>query len=71
MDRYFSDELLDDILLWKEERNSMIDAFLKQELAHNEVSGIAGRGNESAKTLSNRSGSYNRAINKKNMTEDK
>ena len=65
LDRYFNDEMLDNILDWKEDRNRMIHALLKQELAHNEVSGIAERGNELVKLLRNRAGAYNRMIDKK------
>ena len=64
LDRYFKDELLDEVLVWKEERNRLIHALLKQDLAHNEVSGIAVRGNELVKKLRTRSGNYNRAIDK-------
>ena len=70
LERYFVDELLDNILSWKDERNRMIHALLKQELEHNEISGIAERGNELVKTLRNRSGSYNRAIDKLNMSDN-
>lgn len=64
--KYFSDDLLDRILEWKDERNRLIHALLKQELEHNEVSKWAEQGNELVKLLRNRSGSYNRAIDKKN-----
>ena len=66
---YFSDDLLDQILSWKDERNRLIHALLKQELEHNEVSRMAGQGSKLVKMLRNRSSSYNRAIEKQRMRE--
>lgn len=66
LQKYFSDDLLDRILEWKDERNRLIHALLKQELEHNEVSKLAEQGNVLVKLLRNRSSSYNRAIDKKN-----
>ena len=62
--KYFSDSLLDDILFWKDERNRLIHALLKQQLAHNEVAELAAQGNELVKELRNRAGKYNRAVDK-------
>ena len=62
--KYFSDDLLSQILIWKEERNRLIHALLKQELAHNEVTELAERGNELVKKLRTRSGQHNRAAEK-------
>lgn len=62
--KYFSDDLLDRILEWKDDRNRLIHALLKQELEHNEVSRLAEQGNELVKLLRNRSRSYNRAVDK-------
>ena len=64
--KYFSDNLLDRILEWKDERNRLIHALLKQELEHNEVSKLAEQGNVLVKLLRNRSSSYNRAADKNN-----
>ena len=60
--KYFSDDLLARILVWKDERNRLIHALLKQQLAHNEVSALAKHGNELVKALRTRAGNYNRAI---------
>ena len=65
--KYFSDELLDDLLQWKEDRNRLIHALLKQNFAHNEIGDLASQGKELTDTLRNRSGSYNRAIDKRQM----
>lgn len=62
--KYFSDELLEQILVWKEDRNRLIHALLKQQLAHNEVRRLAEQGNELAKTLRSRARSYNRVADR-------
>lgn len=62
--KYFEDDLLEDILVWKNERNRLIHALLKQQLAHNEVRELAVRGNDLVKTLRSRSASFNRAAEK-------
>ena len=49
--KYFSDDLLKQILDWKNERNRLIHALLKQELAHNEVLDLAEKGNILTKSL--------------------
>ena len=60
--RYFSDNLLDGILQWKDERNRLIHALLKQQLKPHEVACIAQKGAELTKLLRTRVGSYNRAL---------
>lgn len=62
--KYFADDLLNDIISWKEKRNSLIHALLKQQLEHSEVRTLAEQGNELAKTLRSRTTSYNRAAEK-------
>ena len=64
MHKHFSDDLLDQVLIWKDERNRLIHALLKQQLAHNEVAELAEQGNELVKELRNRAGKYNRAADK-------
>lgn len=65
LNRYFSDGLLNEILIWKEERNRLIHALLEQQLAHNEISGLALEGKRLAEELRNRAGNYNRAVDRK------
>lgn len=60
--KYFSDGLLDQLLNWKNERDRLIHALLKQQLAHNEVSNLAAQGNALVKTLRTRSGNFTRAM---------
>jgi hypothetical protein len=62
--KYFSDDLQDRILSWKEERNRLIHALLKQQFEHDEIRELATKGNELVKALRSRSGSYNRAVEK-------
>ena len=64
LNKYFTDDLLDRILSWKDERNRLIHALLLQQLAHNEVRDLAMQGNELTRTLRSRSGALNRAIEK-------
>ena len=63
--RYFSDSLLDDILEWKETRNQLIHALLKQSLTTEHLADIAYRGSELTKLLRNRANSFNKAIERK------
>ncbi len=66
--RYFSDDLLDEILKWKDDRNRLIHALLKQELEHDEIHQLAEQGNELVKQLRNKAGNYNRMIDKQKDT---
>ena len=62
MYRYFSDELLDNILDWKDERNRMVHALLKQELTSEELENLALQGKEYARQFCNRATNYRRAL---------
>ena len=65
LNRYFSDDLLDRILAWKEDRNRLIHALLKQQLGHNEVTELASEGKRLVDKLRNRARNYNRAIDRR------
>lgn len=67
--RYFSDDLLCQILTWKECRNKLIHALLKQQIEHNEIEQLALQGYEYTKLIRNRSSCYNRAQEKINLKE--
>ena len=69
--RYFSDSLLDDILEWKETRNQLIHALLKQNLTTEYLADIAYQGSELTKMLRNRTNSFNKAVERKNKQQDK
>ena len=62
--KYFSDDLLDRVLLWKDERNCLIHALLEQRLTNEEVSAIAATGNDLVRTVRSRATTYNKAIQK-------
>lgn len=68
--RYFSDELLDRILAWKEDRNRLIHALVKQQLGHNEVRELAAQGKQLVDELRKRAGNYNRAIDRRKAKKD-
>ena len=59
--KYFSDDLLDQVMGWKDERNRLIHALLKQRLTDEDVIRIAHNGSELAGKIRSRTTSYNRA----------
>ena len=67
---YFSDDLLDQILDWKEERNRLIHALLNQQFAHNEISALAQQGNELCRTLRSRVTNCNRAADRERAAQE-
>lgn len=62
--KYFSDELIEEICEWKEERNRLIHALMKQLLHTEDLESVALQGEKLAKTISNKTKSYNNALNK-------
>ena len=63
--KYFSDDLLEEIKVWKNERNRLIHALVKQELQHNEISDLAQSGNDLLKKMKLKTGNYNKAIERR------
>ena len=63
--KYFSDDLLEKIKAWKNERNRLIHALVKQELQHNEISSLAQNGNDLLKKMKLKAGNYNKAIERR------
>ena len=63
--KYFSDDLLEEIKAWKNERNRLIHALVKQELQHNEISDLAQSGNDLLKKMKLKTGNYNKAIERR------
>lgn len=59
--RYFSDDLIGRIAAWKEERNRLIHALMKQSLTTEELRGLAENGQALTRELCNRSNNYKRA----------
>lgn len=68
--RYFADDLLDKMLDWKNERNRLIHALLKQKLEHGEIKALAEQGYELVTELRNRAGNFNRAIERQKKKEN-
>ncbi len=68
--KYFSDDLLDRILAWKEDRNRLIHALLKQQLGHNEIRELAAQGKQLVDELRKRAGNYNRAMDRRKAKKD-
>ena len=62
--RYLADGTLQRIWEWKEERNRMIHALLKQTLADGELAALAHTGKELASNLRTKANNLNRAIQK-------
>ena len=66
--RYFQDEFIDRIIAWKEERNQMIHALLKQQLTTNGLVALAEEGKVLARELSNKAGNYKKAVERRNRS---
>ena len=60
--KYFSPELLEEILVWKNQRNPLIHALLRQKMAESELEAIAQQGNLLATQLCSKATSYRRAM---------
>ena len=60
--KYFSDDLIGRIAAWKEERNRLIHALMKQSLTTEELRGLAETGQTLIRELCNRANNYKRAV---------
>ena len=60
--RYFSDDLIGRIAAWKEERNRLIHALMKQNLTTEELRLLAENGQTLTRELCNRANNYKRAL---------
>ena len=60
--KYISAELIEEIKGWKEERNRLIHALMKQSLTSEELEQIAAQGQQIVKTLCSKTTSYKRAL---------
>jgi len=63
--RYFQEDFVDLIVEWKEERNRMIHALLKQNLSTEELVELALQGRYLARQLSNKANTYKRAVERR------
>ena len=66
--RYLADGTLQQIWEWKEERNRMIHALLKQKLADGELAALANTGKDLACNLRTKVNNLNRAIKRMEET---
>lgn len=64
--KYISEELIEEISCWKDERNRLIHALMKQNLHTEDLETIALIGQRLAKTVSNKTKSYNNALASRN-----
>ena len=64
-ERYFSDNLIECIQLWKDERNRMIHALMKQSLTTEELTELALEGKILCRQLCNKANNYKRAVERK------
>ena len=71
--KHFTEEFLDSIYAWKEKRNPLIHALMKQSITTEELQQLALEGEVLAKDLSRRSTNYKRAVErntrKQNITK--
>ena len=65
LNRYFGDTLLEDILVWKEDRNKMVHALLNQTLSTENLEHLAEDGSYYCKSLRNKVTSYKRTLNRR------
>ena len=64
--RYFTEEFIDEILSWKEERNGMIHAFMKKQLTTESIEAVALKGKDLARQMANKATNYRRAVERRN-----
>lgn len=68
--KYITEEMLDIVSEWKEERNCLIHALMKQSLHTEDLEKVALKGQELAKLISNKGKSYNNALNRKREKQE-
>ena len=69
--RYFPPELTDGILAWKERRNQLIHALLKQSLRSEDLLEVAEEGERLTKQLCSKATSHRRALEKQAQANEK
>ena len=65
--RYFSDDLIATVTNWKEERNKLIHALMKQKLTTQELSDFAHSGYKLTRELTDRARNYKRAVERRKV----
>ncbi len=71
INKYFSDDLLEELLVWKEDRNKLIHILMKQALTTEILEELAFKGKAIARILTNRSKNYRRAVERATKNEGK
>ena len=69
--RYFDDDFIEEIRLWKNARNGMIHALMKKSVSTQEILEIVIHGENIVKKISRLSGNYKRAIERKLLRNGK
>ena len=64
--RYFNDEFLDELLLWKGKRNQVMHALMKQHLTSDELEQLAMQGKALASILRDKATNYKRMVERRN-----
>lgn len=70
--QHITPELVDEIKVWKEKRNRLIHALMKQKLTGEELERIVTQGQQLVKTMCSKTTSYKRRLEREqkvNMTE--
>ncbi len=67
--KYLSEELLDSIAEWKEQRNALFHALLKLQITTEQVRGTAESGNLIVKQLTSKATSIRRQLEKKSSND--
>lgn len=60
--KYFSDDLIEQITAWKEQRNVIIHRLMREVLTTEELERLAVEGKTLARQISNRANNYKRAV---------
>ena len=66
LNKYFGDGILDEIIEWKDERNKLMHALMKQALTTEELNNTAVEGKRLARVIANKATNYRRAIERRN-----
>ncbi len=68
--RYFTPELIDEVLVWKDKRNPMIHAMMKQSFTTEGLKALADEGLALVKTMNRLSTNYKRAVERQQKKKE-
>lgn len=68
--KYFSKELLERMIVWKDQRNAFIHALMKQTFTGDDLEAIVVEGQAIIKTLCSKSTSYKRALERHTTNQE-